>query len=57
MHEGASVTGVISMPQVIRMPLQNGECPVDLFQQNYPRQFVRQRHTAERNRMLRRVAS
>ena len=37
------------------MAFQNRECPVDLLQQNYASQFVRQRHPAQRDRMLRRA--
>ena len=48
--------GSESMPRMIRMTLQNRECPVDLLQQNHASQFMRQRHPAQRDRMLRRVA-
>ena len=38
------------------MSLQNREPAVDLLEQNHARQFVRQRHFAQRHRMLRRAA-
>jgi hypothetical protein len=38
------------MSQMIGMMLENGESAVELFQQNDARQFVRQRHLAQRER-------
>ncbi len=42
------------VPRVIRMPLQNRERSINLLQQNHARQFMRQRHLPQRDRMLRR---
>src|SRR5271170_2434293 len=42
-----------SVPQVIRMPLQNGERPVNLLQQDHPRQLMRQGHFAQRQHQSR----
>ncbi len=36
------------MPAVIRMLVQNGECPIQLFRQNQARQLVRQGDGAKR---------
>lgn len=41
------------MARVIWVALQNREGPVDLLQENHPREFVRHRHLSEGDRVLR----
>src|ERR1700737_212401 len=45
----------LSMPYVIGMAFENGKGAVELLQQHYPRQFVRQRHPAQRKYQRRRL--
>ena len=37
-----------SVPQMVRMPLQNSERPVDLLEQNHARQFMGDSHLSKR---------
>ena len=48
-RKGAALAaeGALSMPGMIRMPLQNRERPIDLLEQHHSRQFMRQRHLSE----------
>src|ERR1044071_8366324 len=39
-----------SMPKMGRVPLDDGECPVNLFQQNYARYLVRVGHLSQREK-------
>ncbi len=46
-----NITKVQAAPlvrQMIGMPLQNRECSIELLQQNHSRQFMRDRHPAQR---------
>src|SRR5882724_2826348 len=49
---GASRSRSRLVPRMIRVPFENSECAVDLFQQHDSRQFVGQRHFPERNCLL-----
>src|SRR3989449_3032305 len=46
-HEGTRLVSA-SVPQMVRMALENGERPIELFQQHYASQLVCQRHLAQR---------
>src|SRR6266567_2035743 len=48
-HRG---TGLDSVSEMVRMPPQDSERPIHLFQQDHPRHFVRQGHLSERKRQV-----
>jgi len=44
-HEGTRLISRIKLvTKMIGMSLQDGECPIKLFEQDYARQFMRKRH-------------
>jgi hypothetical protein len=48
-HRG---TGLNSVSEMVRMPLQYSERPIHLFQQDHPRELMRQRHSADREHKI-----
>ncbi len=44
----------LRMPQMIRMPLQNRKCPIQLLEQYHPRQLMRQSHLSQGQQRRRR---
>src|SRR5437868_5905312 len=41
-----------SVTAMVRMPLQDCKCPVELLEQNHTRQFMRKRHLAQREQLI-----